>query len=240
MKRLGWKMTGLVAGILLLGSGIVAHEEIGDGTQETTSGIPYEAQILKYGLDNLNTLKQVLPDLYKGVISPDWMEMEGSEKLQLVVKSVPNVWGANDEDVDDYLSRIDQYESKVPDGARENMGIIFGLMGEHLLRQVFYIEQHKENIQPLVEVYAILWEDEPGKLVDYEKCLDRTVVTMTTMTKSTFNNWLDGVEEIATDSDMFRPHASLQSETATELVNWYSTESIKAVQTCNPDWEADS
>ena len=241
MKSLRWKTAGIVAGILLVVSGICAHETSSDGTHQTASGIPYEPQILKYGLQNLNILKRESPDLYAEVISPDWMEMEGSKKLRLVVKSAPSVWGAKDEDVDDYLSRIDQYESNVPDEEKENVGLIFGLIGDHLLRQIFYIEQHKGNTQALVDTYSIVWEDdEPSKLVEYEKCLNRTIVTMGTNTMSTFMGWLDGIEEIASGTDMLTSHASLQSETATELVNWVSTEPLEAQQKCNPDWEADS
>ena len=240
MKRLSWKLNGLMAAIVLLGSGIVADETSNDDAHKTTSGIPYEPQILKYGLDSLNTLKRVLPDLYAEVISPDWMEMEGSEKLQLVVRSVPSTWGANDEDVDDYLSRIDQYESKVPVGVRGDVELIFGLIGEHLLIQYFLIEKLKETTQPLVDVYSILWEDEPSKLMDYERCLDKTIVTVGANTKRTFAGWLDEVEEISASTDMFDPLARLHSKTASELVNWVTTEYSEAQNKCNPDWESDS
>ena len=243
MKRLGWKITGILTGMLIVGSGIalVAHETSSDGTQETSNGIPYEPQILKYGLQNLSILKRELPNLYTAVISPQWMEMEGTDKLKLVVKSVPNVWGASDEEVDEYLSRIDQYESNVPDGEKENVGLIFGLVGDHLLRQVFYIEQHKGGTEALVDAYSIVWEDDdPSKLVEYEKCLNRTIETMGTNTKSAFMDWLDGIEKIASGKDMFLSHASLQSDTATEFVNLVSTEPLEAQQKCNPDWETDS
>lgn len=56
MKRLPRKITGLIAGLLLLGSAIalVAHEENIVETHKASSEIPYEKQILKLGLKNLN------------------------------------------------------------------------------------------------------------------------------------------------------------------------------------------
>ena len=243
MKRLGWKVTGVVAGVLLMGSGIVlvAHESSIDSTHEASSNIPYEPQILKYGLKNLIYLKRELPDLHAEVTSPDWMEMGGSDKLRLVVNSMTNVWGATDEDIDDYLSRIDQYESNVPVGKKGDVELIFGLLGEHLLIQFFLIEKHKETIQPLVDVYSILWEDdEPSKLTDYERCLDQTIVAMGANTKKTFAGWLDDIEEISASADMFDPLAKLHSKTASELVSWVTTEYSETQDKCNPDWEADS
>ena len=241
MKRLHWKTTALIAGILLLCSGIVAHEESGDGTLETTSGIPYEPQILKYGLENLNTLKRVLPDLHSKVISPDWMEMRGSDRLRLVVGSMTNVWGVNDEDIDDYLSRFDQYESNVPPEEKGDVELIFGLIGDQLLRLFFSIEQSKESTQALVDAYSILWEDDdPGKLVEYERCLGQTVVAMGVNTMKTFDDWLDGVEGIAASADMVASHVILHSKTTSEWVKSVSIESSEAQQKCNPDWEADS
>ena len=239
MNRLGWKTTAHIAGILILGSGVVAQEEIGDSTHEASSEIPYKPQILKYGLEKSNTLKRVLPDLHSEVISPDWIEMGGSDKLRLVVGSMTNVWGANDEDIDDFLSRIDHYESYVTEEtkeAKEDVGKVFGLIGEHLLIQFFLIERHKETIQSLVDAFTIIWEDnDPDKLVEYERCVDQTIVAMGANTRRTFGDWLDGVEMTMPAKDMFVPLAILYSKASLELANWVTTDYAENLNKCNPD-----
>lgn len=242
MKRLRWNMTGLIAAVLLWGSGIAlsADEERGDDTHQTFSEIPYEAQILKFGLKNLNYLKRVLPELHAEVISPDWMKLDGSDKLWLVVKSMANVWGTEEDVIAGYLSRIDQYISNVPVEEKEDVNMIFGLIGRQLLTHVFYREQNKEAKEILLEVQSILWEDDdPGKLAEYERCLDQTTVALGISTIETFEAWLDGVEEIVASTDMLKPHVSLHSETASELMG-VSSKSITPHLQCDPDWKADS
>ncbi|MYD80969.1 MAG: hypothetical protein F4X44_10195 [Gammaproteobacteria bacterium] len=242
MKRLGWRITGLIAGLLLMGSGIalVAQEESIDDTHKASSEIPYEAQILRFGLKNLNYLKRALPELHAEVMSPDWTEMDGSDKLRLVVKHMTNVWGTEEEAIDAYLSRIDEYMAKVPVEEREDVNMIFGMIGRQLLTHVFYMEQNKESKKTMMEVQSILWEDDdPGKLVEYERCLGQTIVALGVGTKETFDDWLNGVEEIAAGTNMFKPHASLHSETASELIG-VSSKSFTAQLQCDPDWEADS
>lgn len=183
----------------------------------------------------------MLPVLHAEVISPGWMELGGSDKLQLVVNSMTNVWGANEEDIKDYLSRLDQYESAVPADETKNVEMFFDSIAEHLLIQFFLIEQYKETIQPLIDVYSIIWEDEdPGKLVEYERCLNQNIVTMGTNTKKTFADWLDGVEKVTASTEMLEPHISLHSKAASELVNWVTIEHSAAQNKCNPDWESDS
>ncbi|MCY3883796.1 MAG: hypothetical protein OXG24_02655 [Gammaproteobacteria bacterium] len=242
MKGLAWKMSGLIAGSLLLSSGmaLVAHEQSSADTHKASSGIPFEAQILKYGLSNLNYLKRALPELYVEVMSPDWMSLDGSDKLRLVVKHMTDVWGTDEEAIDDYLSRIDEYMARVPVEEREDVNMIFGMIGRQLLTHVFYMEQNKESKKTMMEVQSILWEDDdPGKLVEYERCLGQTIVALGVSTKETFDDWLNGVEEIAAGTNMFKPHASLHSDTASELIG-VSSKSFTAQLQCDPDWEADS
>ena len=242
MKIFGWKMSGLTAGILLICSGIVlaAQDESSDGTPEASREIPYEAQILKYGLENLNYLKNAVPDLHLKVTSPNWMELGGSEKLRIVVKSMSSTWGVDNEAIDDYVSRIDQYWSEVPDGEKSDVEMIFGLIGEHLLRQVFFVEQGKTSVQPLVDVYSIIWEaEDPEKLVKFEQCLNQSMAEMGTNTKLTFVDWLESIEKISDSTDLLTPHVSLHQSIATELVDRV-TEAYKAQSGCNPDLQADS
>lgn len=242
MKRLGWKVTGLIAAVLLLGSGIAldAHEESSYDTHQTSNEIPFKAQILKYGLKNLNYLKRALPDLYAEVLTPNWMELDGSDKLRLVVKSMANVWDTKEGAIDKYLSRIDQYVSIVPAEEREDVDMFFGMIGQDLLSHVFLIEQNKDFAQRLVEEYSIVWEDDDsGKLVEFEQCLDQSIVAMGTDTKETFDAWLDAIEEMATGTNMLKHHASLQLETTAKFAG-VILESFKAELKCNPDWEADS
>lgn len=243
MKRLGCKITGFLTGILIVGSGIalVAQEESSDIAPETSSEIPYEQQILRYGLEQLNYFKRALPELHAEVTSPDWMELGGSEKLRIVVKSVPKEWGATDEDVEDYIRRFDQYESIVPIDSRENFEMILGGTGEFLLTHVYLMDQGKESIQALVEVHEILWDDEdPSKLAEYEKCLNQTHAAMGTNTKSAFVDWLDRVEKITPSAEMMVPHVKLKGDFTRELVRVTTTEQLEAQRKCGPDWETDS
>lgn len=166
--------------------------------------------------------------------------MDGSDKLRLVVKHMTDVWGTEEEAIDDYLSRIDRYMSNVPVEEKEDVDMIFGMIGRQLLSHVFYMEHNKESKKINVEVQSILWEDDdPGKLVEYERCLDQTIVALGISTKETFDDWLDGVEEIVAGTDMLKPHVSLHSETASELIG-VSSKSLTAHFQCDPDWKADS
>lgn len=206
-----------------------------DQVNKASYEISYEPQILQYGLENLNYLKRALPDLHSTVISTEWETLGGLEQLRVVASHSLINLGSSREDLEDYLARIDDYESSVPQSQREDLHGTFSSVAETLLREIMYFELDTDGIDVLIEVYSIIWEDSsPDRLSTFEECVYEASNHMKSNLVNIFEQWLENMEEIPINADLLVPHVRLRGNTISEL-NDNRTDSLKIREKCDQD-----
>ncbi len=206
-----------------------------DQVNKASYEIPYEPQILQYGLENLNYLKRAIPDLHSTVISTEWETMDGLEQLKVVANHTLVSLGASREDLDDYIGRIDDYESSVPQSKKENLYGTFASFSETLLREIMYFELDTDGIEVLIDAYSIIWEDSPpDRLSTFEECLYESSNHMKSNLVNIFEQWLENMEEIPINADLLVPHVRLRGNTISEL-NDNRLDSLKIREKCDQD-----
>ena len=197
--------------------------------------ISYEPQILQYGLENLNYLKRAIPDLHSTVISIEWESMDGLEQLRVVTNHTLESLGASREDLDDYVGRIDDYESSVPQSEKENLHGTFASLAETLLREIMYFEVDTDGVDVLIDAYSLIWEDSPpDRLSTFEECLNEASNHMKSNVINIFEQWLESMEEIPTNADILVPHVRLRGNTISEF-NKNRINSLENRQKCDGD-----
>lgn len=217
------KGLALLLGLVAFVGNAVASEESVKATKiefQSSTEIPYESQILQYGLKNLNLLKQAQPDLHSAVMSADWESINGLEQLRVVASHTFDGLGMKPDYVDDYLSRIENYESNVPQPQKSQLDGVYAKVAETLLREIMFIEQDKEGVSIFVDVYSIILEDSPPeRLESFKECLNKTHDDLISNLYPIVDKWVDSMEEIPINEDILVPHVKLRADLILESSN---------------------
>ena len=207
--------------LLLIVVNIHANEdEMRSATEiQTSYEQPFESQILQFGLENLNYLKSGLPDLHSIVMSAKWETMNGQEQLQVVVDHALSNFGAEREDLDGYLARIDDHVSSVSQQQKVQLFGSLATVAETLLHEVMYFELDKDGMATLADTYSIIWKDStPERLAGFRECLNGSADHMKASVLDIFGRWVDSMDEIPANADIVVPHVKLHAETKSELI----------------------
>lgn len=217
------KGLALLFGLVAFVGSAVASEESAKATKiefQSSTEIPYESQILQYGLKNLNLLKQAQPDLHSEVMSTNWESINGLEQLRIVASHTFDDLGLKPDDVNGYLSRIENYESNVLQPQKGQLHGVYAQVAETLLREFMYIEQDKDGISIFVDVYSIILEDSPPeRLESFKECLNKTHDELITNLNPIVDEWLENMEEIPANEDILVPHVRLRADLITKSSN---------------------
>lgn len=150
----------------------------------------------------LDDLEKASPDLHTMVISPDWRSRDGLDKLRTVSKTALKAWGTKDESIDEYMARIETYDSNLPDDARADVRVIFGMMGDALVNQIALIQREKLNGEVAVDTLSPFEESDPEQMREFKECLDESINRIRTKSMLIFGDWIGIFEKEAVSGNI--------------------------------------
>ncbi|MXX95377.1 MAG: hypothetical protein F4039_05610 [Gammaproteobacteria bacterium] len=178
---------------------------------------------------HLDNLKSALPDLHLTVTSPGWETTDGLEQLRTIAKPTLGALGTKLDDIEEFLVRIDAYESNVPFESKTDVRMTFGRVGKSLLIHFTQVEMMREVADTLYDAYSLLYsESHPDALSSYRDCLDKSIERIGTKTRLVFGDWVNLIEKKGVnliekkgvkDSDILSWNIEAQVDISTNLVN---------------------
>ena len=157
----------------------------------------------RIGSAHLDNLKSALPDLHLTITSPGWENTDGLEQLRTIAKPTLGALGTKPDDIEEFLVRIDGYESKVPFESKTGVRMTFGQVAKSLLIHFTHVEMMRNGADVLYDAYSLLYsESHPDAMSGYRDCLDKSIKRMGTKTRLAFDDWVKLIEKGTEDSDV--------------------------------------
>lgn len=189
-------------------------------TEENDGEVIEEAFFIGASGVHLDNLKSVLPDLHLTVTSPGWESRDGLEQLRTIAKPTLSALGTKHEDIEEFLARIDEYESNVPFDSKKDVSMFFGIVGKSLLMNFTHTEMMRRGGDILYDAYSLIYsESHPESLSGYRDCLDKSIQRLGTKTRLAFDDWVNSIEKGTEDSDILTVNLEAQVKFSKELVD---------------------
>jgi len=169
---------------------------------------------------HLDNLKSALPDLHLTITSPGWENTDGLEQLRTIAKPTLSALGTKPDYIEEFLVRIDAYESKVPIESKTDVRVTFGQVAKSLLIHFTQVEMMRKGADIRYDAYSLLYsESHPDALSGYRDCLDKSIERMGTKTRLVFDDWVKLIEKGAEDSNILIWNGGAHVDISTKLVN---------------------
>ncbi len=177
-----------------------------------------DSHLSNWTIDELARLKKTLPEVYPYVISEGWDTMDGFERFRVVAKPTLTFFGMEVKEIDDYMGKVDEFESKVLPESKSDVSLIFGLVGKSLLSQVGLVELSVEVQNSTFDAMSLAFsESHSDEMAKYRECLDRSVEALNDKIKLSFGDWMAFIENDTTKSTTFIEYAREQSKFAIDI-----------------------